>query len=952
MHNLVMPYMPLGMFLVAALARSADAQIDAGFYTSKVKPLLKEKCIACHGPVRSEAGLRLDTADHIKHGSSEGPILTIDHPDDSKILKRVLEAAPSDRMPPEGEGVALLAEEVAVLRDWIFHRTPSPDQEEAIAGPIDHWAFQPILKPKPPTPNATALSTVDGFIAIEQRERDLTALPESDRLTLLRRITLDLTGLPPTFEEIQSFLADQDSHAYERRVENLLSRSSYGERWGRHWMDVWRYSDWDGYKEEVRGSQRNIWHWRDWIIESLNENKPYDQMIVEMLAGDEIDPLNDRVLRATGFLARNFHINNRNIWLDATVEHTAKAFVGLTINCAKCHDHKYDPLSQTDYYRFRAIFEPHRVRTDPVLLNSPIAKTGFPRAYDADLSAETYLFVRGDDKQPIKGHPIESSIPLKLPIPISFGVSSVPLPIASYLPELTLEVERAAIEKALKKCDEARLAVDKSFQNQRESDLKTISSSESTALAAGLALNETTEKTDSRKPEASELRSQSDLAFEMLKLSEAEASLTSLKLRYAADKAKYFEGDSVANERLAAEALEAEQRWKNIESELRVATATRALRSAEQSQQKDEKKRAAAIDKAKKELTAAEVAHKKSVAADPSEKLKAYTPVAISYPKESTGRRLALARWIVDRQNPLTARVAVNHIWSRHFGTPLVDNVFDFGMKTPKPELLAVLDWLAAEFIESGWDMKHLHRILVGTQAYRRASSGSPEHMAVAQRMDPDNQFYWRGNVRRLDAEEVRDSVLAVGHILDDTKGGPDISEDDGEKNLRRSVYFRHAYEKQMTMMVMFDAASPNECYRRRPSVIPQQALVLANSQLARSASRKLALRIWKETGQVASEFVQRLFMETLNRPPDEHELDACLSFFKERTEKERIEAARYVSDAASKPESPKPESPKPEKPKSTSEPTLEPPASDPSERACQSLAHVLLNHSDFVSVR
>ena len=921
MYNFVMKYMPLGLFLVAALAQSTDAQIDAGFYTSKVKPLLKEKCIACHGPVRSEAGLRLDTAANIMHGSGEGPILTIEHPDDSKILKRVLEAAPSDRMPPEGEGVALLADEVAVLRDWILHRTPSPEREDTIAGPVDHWAFQPILKPKLPTPTATALSAVDGFIAIAQRDRDMTPLPEADRLTLLRRITLDLTGLPPAFEEIQSFLADQNSDAYERHVDLLLSRSSYGERWGRHWMDVWRYSDWDGYKEEVRGSQRNIWHWRDWIIESLNEDKPYDQMIVEMLAGDEIDPLNDRVLRATGFLARNYHKSNRNIWLDATVEHTAKAFVGLTINCAKCHDHKYDPLSQADYYRFRAIFEPHRVRTDPVLSNSPIAKTGFPRAYDADLSAETFLFVRGDDKQPIKDQPIASSIPLMLPIPISFSVSSIPLPIASYLPELTPEVERAAIEKALKKCDEMKMAIEQ----------------------AGFALHEI-----ATKPDASADSSQSDLTFAMLKLSEAEASLTSIKLRYAADKAKYIQSDAVANERLAADALAAEQRWKEIESELRVATATRALMSAEKSQQKDEKKRTVAIDKAKKELTAAEVAHKKWVAADSSGTLKEYTPVAIRYPKESTGRRLALARWIVDRQNPLTARVAVNHIWSRHFGTPLVDNVFDFGMKTPKPELLEILDWLAAEFIESGWDMKHLHRILVRTQAYRRASSGSPEHMAVAQKTDPDNQLYWRGNVRRLDAEEVRDSVLAVGQILDDMKGGPDISEDDGEKNLRRSVYFRHAYEKQMTMMVMFDAASPNECYRRRPSVIPQQALVLANSQLARSSSRKLALRIWKESGQVASTFVQRLFMETLNRSPYQHELDACLSFLTARTEE-----ARNASDSTSKPEPPKPEPPKPEKPQSAPPKSAsEPPASDPIERACQSLAHVMLNHNDFISVR
>ncbi|HUP78790.1 MAG TPA: DUF1553 domain-containing protein, partial [Pirellula sp.] len=539
----------------------------------------------------------------------------------------------------------------------------------------------------------------------------------------------------------------------------------------------------------------------------------------------------------------------------------------------------------------------------------------------------------GDDKHPVKDKPIEFSVPSNLPIRIAFDVASVPLPIASYLPELTPEAELATLQNAWKKCDEAKLAVDKSFQNQKDLDLKTLSSSEPSAFAADFALNETTTKHNSTKNDASPLRLQSDLSFELLKLREAEASLTSIKLRYSAEKAKHLPNDASANERLAADALAAEQQWRDIESALRIATATRALLSAKKSNQADEKKRVAAIEKAKKELAAAEVAHEKSIAGDSSGRIKQYTPITSGYPKESTGRRLALARWIVDRQNPLTARVAVNHIWSRHFGTPLVESVFDFGMKTQKPELLEVLDWLAAEFIESGWDMKHLHRILVRTQAYRRATSGSAENMAAAQKLDPDNQFYWRGNVRRLDAEEVRDSVLVVGDILDDAMGGPDISETEGEKSLRRSIYFRHAYEKQMTMMVMFDAASPSECYRRRPSVIPQQALVLANSQLARSSSRKLALRIWSKAGQMAKPFVQRLFMETLNRPPTNDELDACLAFLSERAEEARN--TNYAVSQAGSSKSPS-----------------DAPASDPSERACQSLAHVLLNHNDFVSVR
>ncbi|MFN7890518.1 MAG: DUF1549 domain-containing protein, partial [Pirellula sp.] len=340
---------------------------ETDFYTTKIAPLLQEKCVACHGPVKSEAGLRLDASKLIRSGATSGSVVDLNDPDKSEILQRVASKNSEERMPPSDAGVALKADEIELLRQWIVAGMPAPEHEEIIASPAEHWAFRPLLSfatEQNARESSQLMGNIDRILERAHQAKNLEPLPQADKYTLLRRVTFDLTGLPPTLDEIQSFVSDDSADAYEQLVDRLLDKPAYGERWARHWMDVWRYSDWDGYKEEVRGSQRNIWHWRDWIVESLNTNKSYKQMVLEMLAADELYPLDPNAIRATGFLARNFHSSNRNIWLDATVEHTSKALLGLTVQCAKCHDHKYDPISQVDYYRYRALFEPHHVRTE------------------------------------------------------------------------------------------------------------------------------------------------------------------------------------------------------------------------------------------------------------------------------------------------------------------------------------------------------------------------------------------------------------------------------------------------------------------------------------------------------------------------------------------------------------------------------------------------------------
>ena len=305
------------------------------------------------------------------------------------------------------------------------------------------------MRPELPTVTNAAWTghPVDRFLAAEHEARGLMPTRPAEKHVLLRRVYLDLIGLPPTPEELRAFVADESSDAYEKVVDRLLASPHYGERWGRHWMDVWRYSDWDGYAAEVRESQPHIWRWRDWIIESLNADKPYDQMIAQMLAADELSPGDENSLRATGFLVRNWYKFNRNVWLDNTVEHTSKAFLGITLNCARCHDHMYDPIAQTEYYQFRAFFEPHDVRTDRVPGQSDTTKDGLVRVFDGKPEAPTYLFARGNEAQPDKGHPLAPAVPKALggdPL----AIAPVELKPTEYYPGLRSFVQQEELARA------------------------------------------------------------------------------------------------------------------------------------------------------------------------------------------------------------------------------------------------------------------------------------------------------------------------------------------------------------------------------------------------------------------------------------------------------------------------------------------------------------------------
>jgi hypothetical protein len=907
--------MRLALIVVLASCGSLPAGEPAAVdYLRDVKPLLARRCYACHGALKQKGGLRLDTAASMRAGGDSGPAIEPGQAQESYLIAAVTGDA-GFRMPPEGE--PLSADEIDRLRAWIDTGAAAPADEAPQQDPSRHWSFRPPVRPPVPAhvqDPAWLANPIDAFLAAEHDKRGLTHRPPADRATLLRRVSLDLTGLAPTPEELHAFLNDNSNDAYEKAVERLLASPRYGERWGRHWMDVWRYSDWAGFGAEVRESQPHIWRWRDWIVESLNEDKPYDRMVREMIAGDELAPEDPDTVRATGYLVRNWYKFNRNSWIQNTVDHTAKAFLGITLACARCHDHKYDPFEQTDWYRFRAFFEPHDIATDRVPGQPDPAKDGLVRVYDAKAAEPTYLFRRGNEKEPDKEHPLTPAVPKVLGS--APAITPVALPPPAYYPALQPTIRKESLAAAETAVIHARelLAATRKTADELAEKAATLAA----RLDAGPALVEV--ETRRKKAEADVTAAERGLAAAL-------AGVESVKARIAADDAKFApERDSKRADMAAIVATHAERRAKLAEAEAALAKAQAATLAAPTGDDaKAKQARAEAF--MKEDLASGVLATARKTFEGPHST--AYTPLAPPRPPTSTGRRTALAAWMTSPENPLAARVAVNHIWMRHFGSPLVPTVFDFGSNGKPPTHPELLDWLAVELMEHGWSMKHLHRLMVTSQAYRMQSWSEPGDPSA--KLDPQNVALWRMNARRMEAELVRDNVLFVAGSLDPAMSGPEIDQNAGLTNPRRSLYFRHAPEKLMTFLKLFDAANTNACYRRDESVVPQQALALANSPLSLGEARKLAGLLARSHGDPDG-FIAAAFERVLSRAPTPDEQAACAEYLAEQTR-------RLASPSGLTPFT---EGPAP----------AVPPSNDPAQRARENLVHVLMNHNDFVTVR
>jgi mono/diheme cytochrome c family protein len=1113
------------LLLVGCLAAGRPAAAaEAVDYLKQVKPLLEARCYSCHGALKQKGKLRLDTASLAIKGGDSGPAVVAGDPAKSELLVRV-QAKGGDRMPPEHEGEPLTGPQVELLRKWIAAGAPHPADEKPEADARDHWAFKPVARPPVPEPKAAewAKNPIDAFVARRHEDRGLTPLPEASRAVLLRRLSLDLIGLPPTPEETAAFQADDRKDWYERAVTRLLDDPRHGERWARHWMDVWRYSDWWGLGSELRNSQKHMWRWRDWVVEAVNKDTAYDEMVRQMLAADELHPTDPDKLRATGFLARNYFLFNRHQWMDETVEHVGKAFLGLTTNCARCHDHKYDPIPQVDYYRLRAFFEPYHARLDVVPGEPDLERDGLPRVFDARPDEPTYRFVRGDEKNPDTSLTIAPGVPAFLAPKLS-EIKPVELPVEAWQPQRRAWVvdnhvaaakQRVTVAEAALAAAEKRLTEVKAITRDKPdpvkppspgvkpaNDTKPLVADDFTKLDKDRwqlfggdwkhSANRLEQKQDGAKRAALRLTANPPQDFDatvrftllggskwrsvglgfdaadgdptddavaayheqqvyvsgvaggskihaayndggkwqyppapavrmlpvalnqeytlrlqvrgtlinasldgepvlacatplarrngrlqvttfdaLVSLHEvrvepldpnaalrqpdapsaapplsvdaaeaeqrvakaavavAEAELTAVELRAKAWRLVWAERDESQRRAAHATAIKADREVAVARARQTVAAAERDSLRAVQGNPAAAK----AVQTAKQSLDRATAA----VAAEvkPADKLTEFvgakwTPTrflnsgaddpAPPFTPRSTGRRTALAKWVTDPGNTLTARVAVNHIWARHFGTPLVATVFDFGRKGQPPTHPELLDWLASELVESGWSMKHLHRLIVTSATYRLATAGPAAEANTIK--DPDNVQLWRRTPVRLESQAVRDSLLSLADTLDPKVGGPSVLPAQQADSKRRSLYFFHSNNERNLFLTTFDEALVTDCYRREQSIVPQQALAMTNSRLVLDVSRPIADRVAKHlaaSGRPADDepFARAAFLLLLAAEPTAKELAACAR---------AVDEWRKLPEAGS--------------------------GAAATAFARANLVWVLLNHNDFVTVR
>ena len=728
------------LLLALAFAPRAARTPEENFYLERIKPVLAARCFACHGVLKQESGLRLDAIATIQKGGDSGPIIVPDQVDESPLVERIT-AGEEERMPPEGE--PLKPAEIEAIRSWIAAGRQAPADEQPEPDPRDHWAFQTPLRPAVPAVGRPGLGQEPDRRLHRRRassERGLTPQPPADKRVWLRRVSLDLIGLPPTPRGARRVprrrLGRGLREGRRPAARQPAVRRALGPALDGH-LALQRLVGARG-----RGPQ---------LPEAHLALARLDRRVAQRRQGLRPDaPRDARGRRAVSRRPRPaaghrlpgpavLQVQPHDLARRDGRAHR-KAFLGLTLNCAKCHDHKYDPISQVDYYRLRAFFEPYQVRTDMVPGETDLEKDGIPRAFDCNLDAPTFLHIRGDERNPDESRVIEPGVPGVPGARRELKIEPVTLPVEAYQPGLRPFVARSA-------SDGRRSGASAEVAQRPETAASKLAEAE--PVGRGCAADRSGERWPSSVAEKAARRGGGSAprrcAAASRRRSRSAPATASRRLR-----PRLIAATRPAPERVAAGAKADED--------------ASPRRTGPCSQAAAEKKA-----EAEKKLRGREGRRSRRRARRSSTPGESYTPLlgalktlesnleteesrSKPFPKTSTGRRSALARWITDPKHPLTARVAVNHIWSRHFGRPLVPTVFDFGRKGTPPTHPELLDWLAVELVEHGWSMKHIHRLIVTSNTYRLSSS-SAGAAAETLAADPENRFYWRANPIRMEAQ-------------------------------------------------------------------------------------------------------------------------------------------------------------------------------------------------------
>jgi hypothetical protein len=799
------PIWPVISLLVCAVA-SAQTAKKVSFATD-VAPILAKNCAQCHGPAPAMANLDLRSRDAALKGGQHGPAIV---PGDG-AASRLYQHLTGKAQPQMPMGGRLTDAEIAVIKAWIDNgaewdsaaplnaATPASDKTTAehkfTPQQRNYWAFQKVTKPA--VPAVGARNPIDAFVLAKLATQNLKPNPPADRITLLRRAYLDLTGLPPSPEDTQAFLADNSPAAFEKVVDRLLASPQYGERWGRHWLDLARYADSAGFKADE--TRPNVWRYRDYVIQSFNEDKPYDRFVKEQIAGDELYPDDPAARIATGFdrlwpdesnLA-NPILRRQEILNDIT-DTVGAVFMGMTYGCARCHDHKFDPILQKDYYRLQAFFANIRNDDHASLLTGD--------------QATAYQRQRADW-------------------------------------EIQTRDIRAKMDALLASVRTERLKEDIGMFPKEAQDAVFTPPEQRTPMQWQMYY-----RSASRLPSNREL--------ERALKGDAKQQYADLQKELA-----QFDGLKPADPPVAEAIFDGS---RNAPPEF-------------------------VLFKGLWDAPLDEVQPGVLSILDPA-------PAKIVAPEglNSTGRRSALANWLTDPKNPLTARVMVNRIWQDHFGKGIVGTSSDFGVMGERPADPQLLDYLATSFVENGWSIKKMHRLIMLSNTYQQSSA----YQEQASKVDPDNKLLWRFDRRRLEGEVIRDSMLMAAGQLNLKMGGPGVfppipqgisngskylawtPEKDPAEADRRSVYVFVKRNLRYPMFEAYDFPDTSEsCPRRYATVSPTQPLVGMNDDLIRQWSRELANRVLNDAGLSPDQQVERAFRIVFNRAPKDDERQAVLEF-------------------------------------------------------------------------
>jgi hypothetical protein len=809
---------------------------DPPTFEKDVQPILKARCLECHGASKPRAGLDLRTKAAMLKGGEGGPALKPGSADKSLLWTKVY----YNRMPP-GKDKKLSDAERAALKAWIDGGAHGGDGA-ADDGPAREvtdedrkfWSFQPPARPGVPTVKQAARvrNPIDAFVLAALEKKGLTLSPEADRLTLLRRVTFDLTGLPPTPKEIDEFLNDRSADAYENVVDRLLASPRYGERWARHWLDLAGYADSEGILDAdyVRSA---AWRYRDYVVRAFNADKPYDRFLKEQIAGDELTdywtayrtkkelpPEVVEGLVATGYLrcasdtSRPDFVNIKNApgyyhqTLHDTVQIVSSSLLGLTVQCARCHSHKYDPIPQSDYYRMAAVFmgayrpgewvpQVQRRR-----LEATAAQEREAQEHNGKVDAAVAALKKQDDE--LRRRHAERL----------FNDRLVALP-AQIRDDVRLAVTTAPAQ---------RNEVQKYLAGKFEAELRPPPPALAAALAKAYPEYQREAKALADKVQAEETKRKTFAEIRALYDLPGEAKTFLLR-----------RGD-----------------YLNPGPELQPG----------------------------------------APAAPATPKPFAWAAPARDAP--SSGRRLAFAEWLTQPGHPLTARVFVNRVWLHHFGEGLVRTPDNFGHTGAAPSHPELLDWLAVQFVADGWSVKRLHKLILTSSAYRQASALDRAAHKEARKVDPENQLLWRQRLRRLEAEALRDAVLSVSGSLNAEMYGPPVPmlrQADGEVTTpadasgnRRSIYLQVRRSQPLTLLQVFDQpVIETNCTRRGASTVASQALTLLNSDFLNRQAEAFAARALKEKPDDAAAYALRL---AFGRPATDRERERFQGFLKEQAER------------------------------------------------------------------